>query len=212
MDKNERVRKVPNWRVHLEIAKKLNEQIKFNDDDFNLFLLGNIAPDINNGYIVKDVSHIYDHGRTHLYKEHDGSTYVNFYDKYKEYFKTNPVIFGYFTHLYTDYLLNKAYDAKCDKNHWDKEECIKVKHKDLRKYDKKYIDNTIILKDYEEAVKDLNKIEEVTIEKDDISKVINFLDKKENEGDTNLEFYTFEELDKEVEDITNQIYKFIEFK
>lgn len=63
----ERWKSVPNWRVHLEIAKKVNEQLRFNNEDYNLFLLGNIAPDINNGYIVEGISHIYDHGHTHLY-------------------------------------------------------------------------------------------------------------------------------------------------
>ena len=38
---------LPNWKVHLEIAKKLNKQINFDKEDLNLFLLGNIAPDIN---------------------------------------------------------------------------------------------------------------------------------------------------------------------
>ena len=41
------MKSVPNWRVHLEIAKKANEQLQFNNEDYNLFLLGNIAPDIN---------------------------------------------------------------------------------------------------------------------------------------------------------------------
>ena len=42
--------------------------------------------------------------------------------------------------------------------------------------------------------------------------VIEFLDNKQPYTDTNLEFYTVEELDKEVENITNEIYKFIKLQ
>lgn len=203
---------MPNWRVHLEIAKKLNKEIKFNNEDLNLFLLGNIAPDINNGYVVKDVSHIYGHGRTHLYDLEDENTYINFYEKYKDKLKTNPVVFGYFTHLYTDFLLNKAYDLKCEQNNLDKEEYVKIKHRDLKKYDDKYIQNTISLDNYKEAIKDLKTIEEISVNEQDIFNVINFLNRKELTNNSELEFYTFNELDKEVEDITNEIYKFIKFQ
>ena len=51
------------------------------------------------------------------------------------------------------------------------------------------------------------KIEEVSIDEQDIEKVINFLDKKEIPQNLNLEFYSYDELDNEVDNITNQIYK-----
>ena len=203
---------MPNWRVHLEIAKKANEQLQFNNEDYNLFLLGNIAPDINNGYIVEGISHIYDHGHTHLYNPENHSTYTNFYKKYQDILKVNPIALGYLIHLYADYLLNKDYKAKCEQNHFDKNEYTKFKHRDLRKYDSKYINNTITLNDYTEAVKELHQIEEIELEEQDLEKVIKFLDNKQTATDTNLEFYTVEELDKEVENITNEIYKFIKLQ
>ena len=203
---------MPNWRVHLEIAKKVNEQLQFNNEDYNLFLLGNIAPDINNGYIVEGISHIYDHGHTHLYNPENHSTYTNFYKKYQDILKVNPIALGYLIHLYADYLLNKDYKAKCEQNHFDKNEYTKFKHRDLRKYDSKYINNTITLNDYTEAVKELHQIEEIELEEQDLEKVIKFLDNKQTATDTNLEFYTVEELDKEVENITNEIYKFIKLQ
>lgn len=203
---------MPNWRVHLEIAKKINEQTQFNNEDYNLFLLGNIAPDINNGFIVEGISHIYEHDHTHLYNTENHATYMNFYQKYQDILKTNPVAFGYLVHLYTDYLLNKDYRIKCEQNHLDKEEYVKFKHKDLKTYDNKYINNTITLNDYTEAIKELHQIEEIELDEQDLEKVIKFLDNKQPYTDTNLEFYTVEELDKEVENITNEIYKFIRFQ
>ncbi len=210
---NEReMKNVPNWRVHLEIAKKINEQMHFNNEDYNLFLLGNIAPDINNGFIVEKISHIYNHNHTHLYNEVDYTTYTNFYEKYKDILKTNPVAYGYLIHLYTDHLLNKDYVMKCEKEKLNKEQYIKIKHKDLKKYDSKYIDNTITLESYEKALEKLKQIEEVLLEEQDLKNVIEFLNNKEVTNDTNLEFYTFKELDEEVEQITNRIYKFIGFQ
>lgn len=200
---------MPNWRVHLEIAKKVNEQIQFNDEDYNLFLLGNIAPDVNNGFIVDKISHIYDHTHTHLYNSKDNSTYTNFYQKYQDILKTNPIALGYLIHLYTDYLLNKDYKEKCEQNHLDKDEYIKLKHMDLKKYDSKYINNTITLNNYDKAIKKLQQIEEIKVNKRDLKKVIKFLNDKQPSKDMNLEFYTVEELDKEVKNITDKIYKFI---
>lgn len=209
-NKNEReMRILPNWKVHLEIAKKLNKQINFDKEDLNLFLLGNIAPDINNGFIVKEISHIYNHDQTHLYNEKNHSTYTNFYNKYKDILKTNPVAYGYFIHLYTDYLLNQDYHKKCEHENLDKEECIKVKHKDLKKYDSKYSENIIALDNYQKAVEELQTIDEISINEQDLKKVIEFLEGKEKTNDLNLEFYTVQELDQEVENITNEIYKFI---
>ena len=89
---------------------------------------------------------------------------------------------------------------------------MKFKHKDLRKYDSKYINNTITLNDYSEAIKELHQIDEIELDEQDIEKVIKFLDNKQTATDTNLEFYTVEELDKEVENITNEIYKFIKLQ
>ena len=107
---------------------------------------------------------------------------------------------------------NKDYRAKCEQNNFDKDEYTKFKHRDLRKYDSKYINNTITLNDYTEAVKELHQIEEIELDEQDLEKVIEFLDNKQPYTDTNLEFYTVEELDKEVENITNEIYKFIKLQ
>ena len=41
---------MPTWGMHLLIAKKINK--KFKITDYNLFLIGNIITDINNGYLV----------------------------------------------------------------------------------------------------------------------------------------------------------------
>lgn len=56
----------------------------------------------------------------------------------------------------------------------NKDEYTKFKHRDLRKYDSKYINNTITLNDYTEAVKELHQIEEIELDEQDLEKVIEF--------------------------------------
>lgn len=102
---------MPNWKIHLEVAKELNKDFKLSDSDFSLFLLGNILPDINNCYIVKEISSIKSHKETH-FQTNNKNGYVNFHSKYKDNFD-NPLILGYYVHLFTDNLWNlNFYETK----------------------------------------------------------------------------------------------------
>ena len=47
---------MPSWGVHLGIANKVLKNI--DNIDKNLFMFGNVTPDINNGYVIKNVSKI----------------------------------------------------------------------------------------------------------------------------------------------------------
>jgi len=58
---------MPAWGIHLYTAKKINEKLKIKN--YNNFLIGNIATDINNGYVVKNISKIINHKQTHYYVE-----------------------------------------------------------------------------------------------------------------------------------------------
>lgn len=108
---------MPTWGMHLLVAKKLNKKLKIKD--YNLFLIGNIITDINNGYLVSNVSKVIPHKETHYYSgEKDEKTgKVMFYDveKFiqdnKENLK-NPLVLGYITHLLTDVYWNDLTYAK----------------------------------------------------------------------------------------------------
>ena len=43
---------MPNWKTHIEIGLRLNEELKYDKKNLNLFLFGSILPDINNGYLI----------------------------------------------------------------------------------------------------------------------------------------------------------------
>lgn len=108
---------MPTWGMHLLTAKKLNKKLKIND--YNLFLIGNIITDINNGYLVSNVSKVISHKDTHYYsgKKNEKTGEIMFYDveKFiqdnKENLK-NPLVLGYITHLLTDVYWNDLTYAK----------------------------------------------------------------------------------------------------
>ena len=68
-------------------------------------LLGNILPDILNGYVIKNISHKLTHNGTHFavevqignHKEHRHDIqgfYNNYYNKFN-----NPLLLGYYAHM-----------------------------------------------------------------------------------------------------------------
>lgn len=101
---------MPSWGIHLALSEKLNEKIKSKDK--NLFLFGNILPDINNGYALPNISTIIPHRDTHyaFIKDFSGKKeimpgYEKFYEENKNQLD-NPLVLGYLTHLLADYYWN----------------------------------------------------------------------------------------------------------
>lgn len=101
---------MPSWGIHLEIADLLSKRIP--NINKNQFIFGNILPDINNGYVIKEISRRIEHSITHYNERNDFKNYEVFYNKYKEKLN-NSIILGYLTHLLTDFYFNDiAYDQK----------------------------------------------------------------------------------------------------
>ena len=59
---------MPSWAIHLGVTTKINEKIKLSESEKNIFLLGNILPDILNGHVIKNISHIVPHKEAHIEK------------------------------------------------------------------------------------------------------------------------------------------------
>ena len=103
---------MPSWAIHLGVTTKINEKIKLSESEKNIFLLGNILPDILNGHVIKNISHIVPHKEAHMEKPVQVGNHIEyrydldgFLEKYKEKF-SNPLILGYYTHLLTDFYWN----------------------------------------------------------------------------------------------------------
>ena len=185
---------MPNWKTHIEISKQLNKQLNYNDEEFELFAFGSILPDINNGHLVKDVSKIIDHKITHFVA--DNKSYMNFYNKYKAIIK-EPLILGYYMHLYTDFSFNRNFYEheeikKC--NNEEHSKLREMKQSDFEVYNNKFYEHTITTEYLGEILNQSRKIEEVSITKEDIIKVKEFLDNQEKYNE-DYKFYNEEELD-----------------
>lgn len=196
---------MPNWKIHVEIGMRLNEYLKYNEEDLNLFLLGSVLPDINNGWIVPDVSKIIEHDITHIGSYIDAS-YYKFYDKYKyEINRKNPLFLGYMVHIYTDAIWNKDFYTSVKKLNIKAEnlnELKLMKQSDFKVYKNKFITNIIEIRNIDKALKEIEKIDTVSVTKEDILKSVEFL-KNEEIYKFQYKFYTESRLDKLMDDTIN---------
>lgn len=226
---------MPAWGMHLLIAKKVNEKININD--YNSFLIGNIITDINNGYVIPNVSKIITHKDTHYYSEEKyvktGKTmYYNvgkFIEDNKENIK-NPIVLGYITHLLTDLYWNDlAYDKHGIHNEKfeligiklnngtnliaDGEERRKTKTNDFKIFTNYiYVNNLLDIPKYEDKVYDMAKvIDAIDVTKGDIKETIKYLNIAKKDLKTlkiNYKIFTQEEMLKNVDICVNKIVKY----
>lgn len=82
--------------MHIAIAKKINEELKMNENDL---YLGVLAPELSSILKRKKT-------KSHFYNKNSEIDLDKFIDKYKRSMKSSFVM-GYYIHLYTDYLWNK---------------------------------------------------------------------------------------------------------
>lgn len=101
---------MPSWAIHLKVAKELAKDMK--KEDYQRFLLGNLLPDVNVGYLINPISKKIPYSVTHYGKMEtfDGKTkefpdYEGFMQNYAENAK-DPVVQGYLAHLATDFYWN----------------------------------------------------------------------------------------------------------
>ena len=201
---------MPNWNVHLEVAKRLNKKLKYRKDNLSLFLIGNILPDINNCYIVKDISKRKKSGYTH-FNDKTLFSYKVFYKKYKNNLN-NPLILGYFCHLYTDYIWNynfyREHKNKIELKILSRLKLRRLKQADFKCYDDLYIENTINIDNIDLILENILLIDRVSLTKEDLIKVKKYLD-NQMPSNLNYNFYTKEELDKLMVKTIDKIEYFI---
>lgn len=201
---------MPNWRIHLEVANRVNQEIKLDEKDLELFMLGNILPDINNAYTIEDVSKKISHRYTH-FKHEEKEMHLAFLNQYGKDVFENPLFYGYFTHLYTDYLWNTNFKKKAQ-NIKELKELSKVdlriiKQREFRSYNNNFMNNHLYIKKAKRAAKECKKIDRVSIKEKDIKKIIDVLSVPRISS-KKLKYYTKEELDTLLEDTVNNILKF----
>lgn len=182
---------MPSWGIHLEVGNLISKKlVKINK---NQFMIGNVLPDINNGFVLEKISEKIEHRITHFDKRDDYKNYEKFYYKYEKYLN-NPVILGYITHLLTDYYYNDlAYSKKgiFDEkgnligvylNSGKEKICIKEELRQLKVKDFKIFADYIYKKQeldelyFDEEILNSSKIiKEIHITKEDLLETINYL-------------------------------------
>jgi len=201
---------MPNWKIHIEIAKRLKEELEYVPNDYELFLLGSILPDINNAYSIKDVSKEIPHRYTH-YRHEEKEMHLTFLKQYGNQVFHNPLLFGYFTHLYTDYFWNIHFKEKAKKNpalmNLSKVELRIIKQIEFRSYNNNYIGNCLDIKHIKRCVKACKEIDRISIQEEDIEKTIEFL-KVQKLSTKVLKYYTKEELDGLLKETIQNIIDF----
>lgn len=196
---------MPSWGIHLAVANEVIKKIKIND--VNCFLIGNFLPDaerhvINNFSIRRE----YDVSHFPQMEFHDGildklTGPDIFVEKYKSSLN-NSLVLGYLTHLLTDYYWNKKAHTRftiCDKEgnfvgirlkNGDKIICSKnirmeTKHNDFGNFENYLLKNNkfMIPKFEENILNSLTIIEETPYNKEDILKIIKYLENKVNKNE-----------------------------
>lgn len=223
---------MPNWGEHLLIANKILKKIKL---DENLFLFGNILPDVQDGYLVKGISNIQPHKSNHYdlngekYDPNNKKEYEVFYEINHEKMN-NPIVIGYLAHLITDSLWNEAfYGGKCVKENDKiigfmnkKNELIKADKTELRKNKQKDFEafQYYIYKNYNmnlpefsvEISKNANILDNININDEDVKKVVDYIRKTKSEAinkNEETQIFTTKELEKQIDYTVDFVYNFL---
>lgn len=221
---------MPSWITHLVTANKLLNRIEIKDK--NSFLFGNVMPDILNNYIVKDTNVHRQYKSTHFTDEImiNGIKYEfpnpdKFLEEYKEKMN-NPVIYGFYVHLLTDYFWNKISYTNHFKEHnglveiqfvdgtiqdFEFDDAIRIKQKDFAMFTDFLKNNNIIERiNYSDDLVHLsNEITELPLTKADIEKTLTEVDKflygEEILVESNYKLFTQDKLNDYLEESVDYI-------
>ena len=227
---------MPSWGIHLEIANLLIKRIS--NIDKNLFIFGNILPDINNGYVIKEISHNIKHKITHYEENKEFKNYKIFFDKYQDKFD-DSIVLGYFCHLLTDFYFNDLTYSKKGMHddsgkliginlnsgeNWlcAQEEARQIKTNDFKIFSNYIYENIKLEKlKYDKEILESSKIiDEINIVEEDVLKTIEYLNSHiegkrkilEQSGCKCYKIFREDELKKHVDLCVDYIIGFLESK
>lgn len=169
------------WSTHLYCAEKVNQVLKFEGVDLDVFLYGNLLPDINPGWVVRPSVQI-DQSITHFEEGYTGQAYfwapVRFLEKYTaEIQRKNPIFLGYLFHLWIDVGVMTAFMSRVPFSAMMKDgsEVNRIKRNDLNIYIKKY-PQRLATDNIAAVVRAAEGIKEISITKEDLEQVPGSID------------------------------------
>lgn len=121
---------MPSWAIHLKVAQALSKKIENKNKDS--FILGNILPDVNVGYLIQPISKEIQYSVTHYGRRQTFEGKTRELPDYKEFIKDysldieNPIVLGYLTHLLTDFYWN--YNTYIEKGIYENDNMVAIKN------------------------------------------------------------------------------------
>lgn len=193
------------WNTHLYCANRVNQVLQYQGKDLDLFLFGNILPDVNMGWIITPDVRL-EQADTHF--DAMGQEYfwapLRFYEEYREAIDSRePLHMGYLFHLWLDVSFMTYFVSRMP---------MSLMVSDYHKVrELKWKDAGLFINDYkcplspeniDDIVSQAKSIREVNISKQDLQKVVEYTGagSKEYEGD---EYQLFSE--KELADFYDRI-------
>lgn len=215
---------MPSHKIHLAIAKRVNEKLKL---DLDSVMLGSVLPDLT---ITKD------HGLSHYQVAESYEDELANPDKFIKEYKNclnNPVMVGYLIHILTDRYYNDIFFQKhcvfdekgkaCSvklRNGMIKSPIKKYKQSDFAKYDKWLLKNNYVSKFVD--IKCVDNVKDLSVGKFDKEKLIEYIYNANKEVDSPRLYrisskflyttLTKNELDKLFGDCCNYILDYLKFK
>lgn len=201
------------WNTHIHCANIVNKELKFSGKDLDLFLYGNLLPDVNMGWIIAPEVRL-EQADTHF--DGMGQEYfwapLRFYDKYKdEINKRNPIYLGYMFHLWMDVCFMSDFVSRISMSEMiDKRyEVREIKWKDAAVYIKDYR-HELSSDNIDEIVEAARGIDEVQLVKSDLLKVADYVNAGASEYDGgDYRVYTTDEFDKFYEKTCQDFIKWV---
>ena len=185
------------WNTHLYCAHRVNEALQFQDKELEMFLYGNLLPDINMGWLIHPnvVMHQEDTHFDALGQEYFWAP-LRFYEKYeKKIAEKHPLYLGYLFHLWldvsymTDFVSRIPMSQMIEKYH----EVRQWKWKDGGLFIKRF-HYTLSDEIFDDILAESAEIEEVKLTKDDLRQVVDLLKGNATEYD-GKEYYLYTEDD-----------------
>lgn len=215
---------MPSWAIHLKIAKELAKNMP--EKDYERFLLGNLLPDVNMGYLINPISKKIPYSITHYEKMEtfEGKTkgfpdYETFMQNYKG-DMNDPIILGYLAHLATDFYWN--YQTFIHKGIYENGKMIglkgngnvilgesellrKTKVDDFNSFSYHlYHNNLVEIPEFQEGlIQGAQKVNEVHIEKVDLEGVNQYfkdIPKKIQKENKAFKIFSLEEMEQDLVD------------
>lgn len=215
---------MPSWAIHLKIAKELAKGIP--REEYQSFVLGNLLPDVNVGYLIHPVSKEIPYSVTHYGKieTFEGKTreFPNYQQFMRKYVKKirKPIILGYLAHLATDFYWN--YQTYIKKGIYENGKMIglqgtnstvfgegevlrqtKVKNFNSLSYHL-YYNNLVEIPQFEEnLIEEVQKVNEVHIEKVDLERVNQYfkeIPKRLHKEENSFQIFSLEEMEQNLKE------------